>query len=445
MIIKRILIEKLHGKNDYDVEFDSQLTFLHGANGCGKTTILNILVSIITGKLYNLADYKFKIIELLYSDSRSEKGSIRIEMKNEKTDEIEWEVTFDNQTYLVDDVDNLKERLFRKSEDERIERVFASMYPFVKDIVEKFNYVYLPLSRYGYERFDDYDYYRYSHLRRHYYRIQDNPYNSYLNDSLRYVSDLVRNSCMDINVRENRTNDEFRKQVLSSMISVSSDMRISQIIREIDECKWTVVMKSKEAYEKTLMDIGVYDKLENDIEVFFRDFKNAYDDYVKQKNKNESSSSIRIDLAWQYAQFKKIQNIAELAKKNEKIKDEIRQPREMFLEVINDFFSSSGTHKKIKINNEGQIYFDTTNGKLELSALSSGEKQIIITFASMIFGLRGEKKGIFIVDEPEASLHLEWQSKFVPSIIKINKNLQLIFATHSPELIGEYRNKAYRL
>lgn len=150
-------------------------------------------------------------------------------------------------------------------------------------------------------------------------------------------------------------------------------------------------------------------------------------------------------MAWQYAQFKKIQNIAELAKENEKIKDKIREPREMFLDVINDFFLSSGTHKKVMINSEGQIYFDTSNGKLNLSDLSSGEKQIIITFASMIFGLRGKGTGIFIVDEPEASLHLEWQNKFVSSILKTNKNIQLIFATHSPELIGEYRNKAVRL
>lgn len=445
MIIKKIYIAKLHGRQDYEIEFDSQLTFLYGANGCGKTTVLNILAAIVTGKLYNLVDYKFENIELLYLDVKKKEGSINIEIKNREKDNREMQVLFDDQLHIVDDINNLKERLYRKNEDENIERVFLSMYPFAKEIINKFNYVYLPLSRYGYDHFDEYEYYRYSYARRHYYRLQDNPYNSYLNDSLRYVSELIRNSCMDINVKENGANDEFRKKVLSSMITVSSDMHLLQIIKEIDNCEWNDVMKSKETYIKTLKDIDVYEKLKNDVEVFFNDFRDAYDNYVTQKNKKEEISGITINLAWQYAQFKKIQNIAELAKENEKIKDKIRQPREMFLDVINDFFLSSGTHKKVVINSEGQISFDTSNGTLKLSDLSSGEKQIIITFASMIFGLKDKGTGIFIVDEPEASLHLEWQNKFVPSILKTNKNMQLIFATHSPELIGEYRNKAVRL
>ena len=79
---------------------------------------------------------------------------------------------------------------------------------------------------------------------------------------------------------------------------------------------------------------------------------------------------------------------------------------------------------------------------MKLIDLSSGEKQIIITFASLIFGLKGKRTGIFIVDEPKASLHLEWQSKFVPSILETASNIQLIFATHSSELIGRYRDKA---
>lgn len=446
MLIKRIHIVKLHGQHDYKIEFDPELTFLHGANGCGKTTVLNILAAVVTGKLYNLVDYSFERIDLFYSDSKDKEDKIQIKIDIVEKNKRSMVVCFDGYSYEIEDINNLKERMFRKSEEDNIERTFSNIYPFVKDIISKFNYVYLPLSRYGYDRFDERDYYRYGYSRRHYYEIQQNPYSSYLNESLRYISELIRNSCMNINIQENKVNDKFRNDVLSSMIRVSSDMHIWQIIEEIAKFEWDEVLKSKEAYIKTLREIGVYDdKLQKEIEAFFEAFKSAYDDYIKQKNDDNEKPGIRIDLAWQYAEFLKIRNIAELAKENEKIKDKIRQPKMLFEELINDFFLSSGTHKKIVITSEGQVIFETKAGKLHLTDLSSGEKQIVITFASLIFGFKGKGKGIFIVDEPEASLHLEWQNKFVPAILKTNKNMQLIFATHSPELIGEYRNKAVRL
>lgn len=447
MIIKKIRISNLHGQRDNkEIQFDKKLTFLYGTNGCGKTTVLNILTAIITGKLYNLVEYIFDTIELIFCDQQNKEERIIINMMSDGTNKRVMRINLGDEKYEIEDIDNLKEKIYRKTEDENIDRAFGEMYPFLKNIAAKFNYVYLPLNRYGYDNVADREYYRYGYSRRRYYEIQSNSYNSYLNESLRYVAELIRDSCVNINVRENRVNDQFRKDVLSSMIRVSGDMPIWQIIDEIAHFDWDEVLKSKEAYIKTLKEIGVYDaKLQKEIESFFEAFKSAYDDYVKQKNDDTEKSGIRIDLAWQYAEFQKIKNIADLAKENEKIKEKIRQPKALFEELINDFFKNSGTHKRVVITNEGQVVFETKGGKLHLKDLSSGEKQIVITFASLIFGLKGKGTGIFIVDEPEASLHLEWQNKFVPAILKTNKNIQLIFATHSPELIGEYRNKAVRL
>ena len=357
--------------------------------------------------------------ELFFCDQINKEEQIIIKMISDENNKRLLRINLDNENYKIEDIENLKERMYRKTEDENIDRTFFVMYPFLENIVNKFNYVYLPLNRYGYDSGDERDYYRYGYSRRRYYEMQSNSYNSYLNESLRYVSGLIKDNCVNINIQENRVNDQFRKDVLSSMIRVSSDMPIRQIIDEIAQFDWEEVLKSKEAYIKTLIEIGVYDDKER--------------------------SGIRIDLAWQYAEFQKIRNIADLAKKNERIKEKIRQPKVLFEELINDFFKNSGTHKRVMITNEGQVIFETRGDKLHLKDLSSGEKQIIITFASLIFGLKGKGTGIFIVDEPEASLHLEWQNKFVPAILKTNKNIQLIFATHSPELIGEYRNKAVRL
>ena len=48
MKILELKITKLHDYIDYNIMFNKDVTFLYGDNGCGKTTVLNIITSIIT-------------------------------------------------------------------------------------------------------------------------------------------------------------------------------------------------------------------------------------------------------------------------------------------------------------------------------------------------------------------------------------------------------------
>ena len=75
MIIKKLTVMKLHGLYDYTVRFHDDLTFLYGENGCGKTTILNIISSIVTGELYSLSSYRFDTIT--HTTIRRQGGPIR--------------------------------------------------------------------------------------------------------------------------------------------------------------------------------------------------------------------------------------------------------------------------------------------------------------------------------------------------------------------------------
>ena len=76
----------------------------------------------------------------------------------------------------------------------------------------------------------------------------------------------------------------------------------------------------------------------------------------------------------------------------------------------------------------------------EIITLSSGEKQILILFTYIKFNNQLGK--IFIIDEPELSLHPKWQENFLEGIKTIMpKNTQLLFATHSPSIVG--KNKSY--
>ena len=188
MIIKSIQINKLHGQYNRYVEFDSKLTYLYGANGCGKTTILNILSAIITGHFYDLCEYFFEEVRLCYGKGDGNETIVLKMIESEK--ETSLQIVFDGEDYKIDDFKNLKERLYRHMDDEGMEKTFIKMYPFVDEISKTFNYVYLPLNRFGGADFLERDVYRFGYPRRRYLEMQQNPYNSYLNDSLIYISQL---------------------------------------------------------------------------------------------------------------------------------------------------------------------------------------------------------------------------------------------------------------
>jgi predicted ATPase len=67
---------------------------------------------------------------------------------------------------------------------------------------------------------------------------------------------------------------------------------------------------------------------------------------------------------------------------------------------------------------------------LEMRSLSSGEKQIVSLFAHLY--LSGESKFFVIIDEPELSLSVPWQRRFLPDIVASEMCTGLVAVTHSP-------------
>lgn len=102
---------------------------------------------------------------------------------------------------------------------------------------------------------------------------------------------------------------------------------------------------------------------------------------------------------------------------------------EDFVDACNNYlvnkkykYDASEVTLKIINNIDGRV--------IPLTNLSSGEKQIISTFSKIY--LEYKKDYIILFDEPELSLSIDWQQKFIPDIMKSNHCKQLICVTHSP-------------
>ena len=126
-----------------------------------------------------------------------------------------------------------------------------------------------------------------------------------------------------------------------------------------------------------------------------------------------------------------------------KVFDDVYEQVNLITSIINERFR----FKEIKISKDNGIEaFDKDNGKkISLDSLSSGEQHELYLFSSLIFN--DSPADILFIDEPEISLHIEWQTSFVNDLLKIKKleKTQIIIATHSPAILGDHFDRAFDL
>ncbi|MGN0310183.1 MAG: AAA family ATPase [Bacteroides sp.] len=111
---------------------------------------------------------------------------------------------------------------------------------------------------------------------------------------------------------------------------------------------------------------------------------------------------------------------------------ELSKPKRLFQELIDQLFSY--TDKRIdRLSNE--IAFVQDGERLMPYLLSSGEKQMLVILLTAL--VRNGQHCVLFMDEPEASLHIDWQQKLIGMIRQLNPQVQLILTTHSPAVIME--------
>ena len=116
--------------------------------------------------------------------------------------------------------------------------------------------------------------------------------------------------------------------------------------------------------------------------------------------------------------------------------DELLRQTELFQKIVN-----SRLDKKTMVLKDAEglkvINFDSGES-VPLHLLSSGEQHEINLFFDLIFNT--STYCLVLVDEPELSLHIAWQLKFIDDISKVRQlnGCQFLLATHSPAIIDDH-------
>ena len=109
---------------------------------------------------------------------------------------------------------------------------------------------------------------------------------------------------------------------------------------------------------------------------------------------------------------------------------DVSKPKQLFQDLMDQLFED--THKTID-RRSNEIQFLQKGERLTPYQLSSGEKQMLVILLTVLIE-DGEPYAL-IMDEPEVSLHIEWQQCLISLIRKLNPRAQIILSTHSPALI----------
>ena len=119
-----------------------------------------------------------------------------------------------------------------------------------------------------------------------------------------------------------------------------------------------------------------------------------------------------------------------------KIVHNLAQRVQLLLKLIGEKFSN----KKLKVDPKTHdLVVESTHGHVEelsVNALSSGEQHQLVLAYDLLF--RTQPNTLVLLDEPELSLHVEWQERFLEDLKAVIDvvGFDALLATHSPYIIN---------
>ncbi len=442
MKIIEVKTQELHKYISTKIEFNHELSIITGVNGSGKTSILSLIESVLKLDINKINDTSFKTFELLIN-VENKQYKILIE-KSEPEPEASLDFYVNN--FKISVKNTGKKNIFgnRKSNivNEFIEKynmevtsdnsdfnIFSSIKaPMLIGLNRRISNRKSDCLTKG-DLFDSYDIKLFDDNNER----EIDSFDVALNDCKR----LVNNEFKRIKKYENVQLNTLRNNIITSSFTyidnydgiIDSQSMIESRFLEVKERKNEIidVLNNIEikGHELSLMSSSFFEKLDG-----------LYDKAFT-KNKDREEIKFTLEYLLNITQVERIYNLVKIIDKHKSNLDDKRKKIDLFEKVVNSFFAE--TDKKIVINSIGNIYVSINNSshKVEIDELSSGEKQLVIIIANMVFSRKNDISNI-IIDEPEISLHIKWQDMFITALREINSDIQLILATHSPDIIGEY-------
>lgn len=409
--IKSITVKGLFNQFDHHIDFNQEerITILHGVNGVGKTTLLRMINNLFNSRIYNFNEIPFSSFEVELSNG----NKIRIEKKIHKNRNItELYVNKDKIDFQGFNIDNLIKKI-----------------PWIDQVKTEH-----PDTNVFYDRRSD-EMLSLETLVERYGEIFPNKRfkNSELNIELEHIPIQFIEASRLLRI-EQQSEIHRRKEPVQHTVKIYA-AELQQRIKNA----MTEYAKKTQELEQTFpfrllktAELYTYEQLKEHIEGLqnkrqeLRDIGllPTTDSAFLDDGSINSLETLHAPVMNLYVKDseEKLQVLECLSKK---IK--------LLLGIINSKFQG----KKLRIDEKKGLIISKDDGEIDLTLLSSGEQHELVMFYDLIFKV--EPNTLVMIDEPELSLHITWQHKFIDELKQIveHSKFDVLIATHSPTVVGQ--------
>ena len=416
-VIQSIMVKGLRGRTKpLEINFDDHVNFLIGRNGSGKTTLINLITSVLSIDVVALAEAPFDEIRIRLKQKGSNRRPI-IEVQKHGTQGLTYDI-FSSSTSKAKHYPIELDRYFgggpsdwRYQADWRYAAHMQRSWSSPTAVAAKEHLAALVMTTWL-------SVHRAEQSRPDEGRV-DYPVDKRLIHVAREFGSFF--SVLDKQVAEETTG--FQQTYFLSLVSPPKASELGDFIKQVDVDKEHDIIAA--IFGEFKLKPSQY---ASKLETFRRRVRKAKEDY-------KPTGSVPADVFLTLTDVMRIHGVTESWNSLLKKRDSIYRPKRNFVDAINDLF----LHKTLSVNPGNEPVFSTEDGQaLPLMSLSSGEKQMFILLGEAL--LQRNKACIYMADEPELSLHIDWQLNLVPKLRELNPNAQVIFATHSPDVVGEFRS-----
>lgn len=429
--------KKIYGVFDFNIDFNKDINIIIGKNGTGKTTLLKIIIAIFSKDYIYLSKVKFQYIKLTFQNDFNEVVSIVLsdyfvkKSNDNKIEVVDYRVSSEelNCDYVVSIRDDKLFELVREESKNGEEELLKIETP-----------MFLGLDR------------RFVNTKKNFHESArnflfdfDDEVDRFKDEPLEAIKELILNV-----VSKNRSklfsyNTKLRNNLLKIFLEeIPSDIKITEefLVKLFSaKDKFNKIQDSIKNLMLSEQVISLINQRLFDYSLLTSDLKNKFDSLSSLQNTEAEIAQAVIDeisheIRNGIEDFIRLSKVLDALENFQIHHRDIFKKVNLFKKLVNNFFE--GTDKSIHISGIGNLKVKINENLFDLDILSSGERQIIILIGNLIFNESVSKRKIFIIDEPELSLHIYWQEIFLNSLIEGSEDIQFIIATHSPSIVAEY-------